>query len=172
MIQWIAETLNLAFREQWALENAINGLKSLITGGGARGFIATCMMIMEMFGMLLGGNAVSAWGQELDLTGYELVYEDEFEGTELNLEEWRVRGAGKSRGGFNSDSQLAVKDGNLYLTGEYVENGEYGDGWYGVSVALREHYLRGYFEIRCKCAASDAFWSAFWIQGLISPYKA
>ncbi len=172
MIQWIAETLNLAFREQWALENAINGLKSLITGGGARGFVATCMMIMEMFGMILGTNAVSAWGQELDLSDYELVYVDEFEGDALNLTDWRVRGEGKSRGGFNNRSQLSVKDGNLYLTGEYVEDGAYGDGWYGVSVALNEHYLRGYFEIRCKCAASDAFWSAFWIQGLKSPYDA
>ena len=172
MIQWIAETLGLAFREQWALEGVVNGFKALVTGGGARGFIATCMMIMELFGMMLAGTGVSAWGQELDLTGYELVYEDEFDGTELNLTDWRVRGQGKSRGGFNSASQISVKDGNLILTGEYVENGTYGDGWYGVSVALNEHYLRGYYEIRCKCAASDAFWSAFWIQGLISPYKA
>ena len=67
MIQWIAQTLNLAFREQWALENAINGLRSLATGGGARGFVATCMMILEMFGMILGTNSLSAWGQELDL---------------------------------------------------------------------------------------------------------
>ena len=61
MIQWIAETLNLAFREQWALENAINGLKSLITGGGARGFIATYMMVMEM---LLHGKRMKRmnWG--------------------------------------------------------------------------------------------------------------
>ena len=62
MVEFISRTLGLVFREQWALENAINGLKSLITGGGARGFIATLMMIMEMFGMLLGGNAVQAKG--------------------------------------------------------------------------------------------------------------
>ena len=85
MIQWIAETLGLAYREQWALESVVNGFKDLLTGGGARGFIATCMMIMEFFGMMLGGTGVSAWGQELDLADYELVYEDEFEGTELGL---------------------------------------------------------------------------------------
>lgn len=172
MIQWIIETISLPFRNQWALENIVNGLKSLFTGGGARGFVATCMLITEMFGMLLAGNPVSPWGQNLDLTGYELVYEDEFETETLNLDEWYVRSPGKRNGGFNSSSQLSLKDGNLVLTGEYKEDGAYGSGWYGAFIALKKHYLRGYFEIRCKCAASDAFWSAFWLQGIKSPYNA
>ena len=172
MIQWFAEIINLPYRNQWAFENIVDGLKVLFTGGSARGIVATCLFISEMFGMLLVGNPVSPWGQELDLTGYELIYEDEFEGDTLNLDDWYIRYPGKRKGGFNSASQISLESGNLILTGEYNEDGTYGAGWYGTSIALKEHFLRGYFEIRCKCAASDAFWSAFWLQGIKSPYNA
>ncbi|MBR3767289.1 MAG: glycoside hydrolase family 16 protein [Clostridia bacterium] len=172
MVDFISNTLGLVFREQWALTNAVEGLKSLLTGGGARGLCATFLMIFQMFNMLLTGASVDAWGEELDLTGYELVFEDEFDGETLDMDVWRARGDGGSRGGYSSINQVSVKDGNLIMKGDYQEDGVYGTGWYGASIALREHYCRGYFEIKCKNAASDAFWSAFWIQGLKSPYIA
>lgn len=103
-------------------------------------------------------------GPEVDLTGYELVFEDEFEGDSLNYEVWHDRALGERRNGFNSSGQAEVKDGNLILTAQYREDGEYGAGWYSGMVSLNQWYSKGYFEIRCKCNDGGGFWSAFWLQ--------
>ena len=103
-------------------------------------------------------------GPKVDLSGYTLVFCDEFEGDSLDLGAWRYNLHGAERGGFNGESQVAVKDGNLVMTGEYLEDGAYGPGWYGADIALNQKYLRGYFEIRCICNDAGGFWSAFWIQ--------
>ncbi len=165
MVQLISNMLGLVFREQWALQNLFDGIVDLITGGGARGIAATFMMIIQMFNMLATGAAVDAWGPELDLTGYELVFEDEFEGDSLDMDVWATRSEGPGRGGIGSLEQVSVSDGALKITGEYREDGPYGEGWYCGAISLREWYTRGYFEIKMICAPSPAFWSAFWLQG-------
>ncbi len=53
-------------------------------------------------------------GPKLNHTGYELVFEDEFKGTELNEDIWRHRSVGARRGGFNSPETVEVKDGNSF----------------------------------------------------------
>ncbi len=127
-------------------------------------FIAKLMVIIETISALLFGTPVQPAGAELDLTGYELVFCDEFEGSELDTEAWFTRGNGARRSGYNAASQVSVHDGNLYLTGEYLENGEYGKGWYAGAVALNQKYKNGYFEIRCICSSGGGYWSAFWLQ--------
>lgn len=165
MVEMISNMLGLVWREQWALQNFFDGLGALITGGGARGIAATFMMIMQMFNMLATGAAVDAWGPELDLTGYELIFEDEFEGEELDMNVWKTRCEGAGRGGFGSLEQVSVNDGILNIRGEYREDGPYGEGWYCGGISLNEWYTRGYFEIKMICAPSPGFWSAFWLQG-------
>ncbi len=165
MIELISRMLGLVFREQWALQNIFDGLGDLLRGGGARGIVATFTMIFQMFNMLAAGEAVDAWGPELDLTGYELVFEDEFEGEELNLDLWQYRGTGASRAGFYAPGQVSVENGELKISGEYLTDGAFGEGWYGGAIALNERYAKGYFEIKMICAPSKAFWSAFWLQG-------
>ncbi len=169
MVSLISNMLGLVWREQWALQNFFDGLKDLFSFGGARGFAATILMMTQMFNMLMTGQAVDAWGPELDLTGYELVFEDEFEGDELNFNLWESRCEGAGRAGFGSIEQVSVNDGTLKITGEYRTDGPYGEGWYCGAIALKEWYTRGYFEIRMICAPSKAFWSAFWLQGS-NPY--
>lgn len=171
MVQLISNMLGLVFREQWALQNFFDGILDLFRGGGARGIAATFVMIFQMFNMLVTGDAVDPWGPELDLTGYELVFEDEFEGDSLNMDVWHSRSEGGFREGFGSIEQFSVNDGVLTVTGEYREDGPHGEGWYGGSIALTEWYTRGYFEVRMICAPSEDFWSAFWLQGN-NPYTA
>ena len=104
-------------------------------------------------------------GPPLDLDGYELVYEDEFDGDSLDLDAWFYRGAGLRRGNYNASSQVNVADGLLTITAQYREDGEFGPGWYSGMLALHQRYCRGYFEIKCKCAPGGGFWSAFWFPG-------
>lgn len=105
------------------------------------------------------------------LSEYQLVFCDEFEANELNTDVWYTRGNGARRSGYNAASQIKQENGNLIITGEYLENGEYGEGWYAGAVALKQKYTTGYFEIRCICNDSVDFWSAFWLQGNY-PYDA
>ncbi len=127
-------------------------------------FIAGIMVFIEAISSFVFGTPTTPQGPELDLAGYELVFCDEFEGDALDTEAWFTRGNGPRRAGFNSASQVTVRDGNLYITGEYLENGEYGEGWYAGAVALNQKYKEGYFEIKCICSPGGGYWSAFWLQ--------
>ena len=54
-----------------------------------------------------------AIGPQLDLTGYELVFEDEFEGDALDTDAWFYRQEGLPDGVHNAASQVSVSDGLL-----------------------------------------------------------
>ena len=163
----IFDLLQLSFRERWAVDQLFEAIKNL----NVKGMFAGVMVIFELLSMLILGTPLTPRGEELDLTGYELVFEDEFEGDELDLSVWDHRGEGSRRGGANSRSQVDVRDGNLVITGEYLEDGAYGAGWYTAAIKLKERYKQGYFEIKCKVNKSQGYWSAFWIQA-DGPYTA
>lgn len=170
MLEKIYNLFGWTVFQRQAFDNLIIVCKNFFADGLApKKLLASLMVILELFSAAIFKTPQPALGQELDLSGYELVVEDNFDGDSLNLDLWEHRASGARRGGFNAASQATVKDGNLYLTGEYLENGQYGAGWYAGMIALKEHPCKGYFEIRCKCSDSSDFWSAFWIQA-DSPY--
>lgn len=129
-------------------------------------FCALLLAAAELFGAAVFKAPVHPCGEALDLTGYELVVEDNFDGDTLDLDVWYHRGVGARRMGYNAESQVSLKDGNLILTGEYrdAQHGAYGAGWYTGAIALKQWYRKGYFEIRCICNKGEGFWSAFWMQ--------
>lgn len=161
-----------AYRQEQALAKLGSLLKGLLSGEfSLQKTIASLLAIIECFGCVLFDTPLTPDGQKLDLSGYELVFEDEFEGTSLDKSSWFTRGNGARRSGYNAESQVQVKDGNLVITGEYLEDGEYGEGWYVGAIALNKLYCKGYFEIRCICNSGTDFWSAFWIQAATTdPY--
>ena len=165
VLSWFSETFHLAFRQEWAIAHALEMLKSVTADGGfsVKKLFAALLMCVQAFNFLIFETPLPATGQELDLTGYELVFCDQFDADTLDTDVWRYRGQGARRSGFNSAEQVKLEDGNLVITAEYREDGPYGEGWYVGAVALREWYCRGYFEIRCMVTESE-FWSAFWIQ--------
>ncbi|MBP1554510.1 MAG: glycoside hydrolase family 16 protein, partial [Oscillospiraceae bacterium] len=112
--------------------------------------------------------------KKLEAAGYVLVADDEFDGDSMNTDLWEYRGHGARSQGFLADSQVTVEDGVLNIIGEYLEDGEYGEGWYTSAVALKQWYCKGYFEARIRVSemqGTSDFWSAFWIQGP-HPYEA
>ena len=166
----------------WTLQNGqiitferfLSLLKNLLTGKVPFNKIfATLLSLVQLFNGAAFKTPTTPCGDELDLTGYELAIFDDFEGDELNTDLWFIRGDGPRRAGFNSESQISIEDGNLVITGEYLDadTGTYGEGWYAGAIALNEWYAQGYYEIRCKCNKGEGFWSAFWIQAE-NPYEA
>lgn len=168
MIEKLAELFHLAYRQENSVYVVIDAFKKLFSGGFSfKGIIAAFLAFAECIGCVLFDAPVTPRGQQLDLAGYELVFEDEFEGDALDTDAWFTRGNGSRRSGYNAASQVAVRDGNLVITGEYHDEteGTYGAGWYVGAIALNEKRAQGYYEIRCKCNPGEQFWSAFWIQG-------
>lgn len=171
MLEQLAELLKLAPRQVWGVEQQIEIVKEMFSSFSFKQFFASMIAILELCGLVVFDLPTTPRGEELDLTGYTLVFEDEFEGTELDMDVWKHRASGTRRGGFNAASQVEVKDGNMILTGEYLTDGEYGEGWYTGMVSLRQWYSKGYYEIRCKVNSGANYWSAFWIQAS-DPYNA
>ncbi len=168
---FLTEVLKLAPRQIWGVEQQWFYLTQIFTSFSPKKIIASFLAIIELFGLTIFDLPTTPRGQELDLTGYNLVFEDEFNGTELDTEVWKYCNSGVRRGGFRAPSQVEVKDGNCVITAEYLEDGEFGAGWYAGDLALRKWYKQGYYEIRCKCNDGGAFWSAFWIMAA-HPYEA
>ena len=102
----------------------------------------------------------------MDLTGYKLVFEDDFNGTKLDLERWE-HAPGRASGPIYPE-MTKVENSNLIISYQFLENGPYGAQWYADAVRIKERFCKGYFECRCICSDPvdrSGFWSAFWIQG-------
>lgn len=165
MLEKLMNLLSFAPRQKFGVYRFGDLLSSLFSGGiSVKKITAVIIAFFEMFGSALFDTAFTPLGEPLDLTGYELVFCDEFDGDSLNTDVWEFRRLGKDAGGYSSTSQVRVEGGNLIFTSEYRENGEYGPGWYAADIQIKEKYKQGYFEIKCICNDFGDFWSAFWIQ--------
>lgn len=133
--------------------------------------IATALLLVFCCFGILTFSACTYIGKKLpdettlNLEDYDLVLYDEFDKDTLDLSTWEYRHSGPLplRDGFNHPNQVSVSNGNLVITGEYL-NGEYGEGWYSGAIRPIERYAYGYFEIKCIPNDSPFFWSAFWLQ--------
>lgn len=95
--------------------------------------------------------------------GYKLVWDDQFNGHELDTSKWNVRHIGPVRIGYNSPEAVKVEKGYLKLFAL-----QKGDSILGCAVGTANHLLTkyGYFECRAQLQESTGVWSAFWIQSL------
>lgn len=163
LVSFFSMFFKLTEVEIWAVAKAEYLLGHLFAGG-IKGATAALVSVAQIFSFIVSRTPITPFGDELDLSGYELVFEDEFEGDALNTDVWRYRQEGKSNKGLIDRCEVSVQNGNLLIGGEYLTDGPRGTGWYTGSVCLRERYLYGYYEIRCKINKGRGFWSAFWLQ--------
>jgi len=93
--------------------------------------------------------------------GYELFWEDHFNGNALDPNKWDVRGVGPRAVGFVSPEAVKVEDGFLKLSA-FVKD----DKILISAVGTQKHFMTryGYFECRAQLQKSAGVWAAFWIQ--------
>jgi beta-glucanase (GH16 family) len=93
--------------------------------------------------------------------GYELVWEDQFNGPALDPDKWEVRGVGPRALGFVSSEAVQVTNGCLQLRA-FQKDGRTLLG----AVGTQNHFLTryGFFECRAQLQKSPGIWAAFWIQ--------
>lgn len=118
--------------------------------------------------ILLGFNVKKTKkdGEKINLDGFDLVFSDDFDGDTLDESKWRPHHHnGVRKGGYWASSQTSVADSCLKITTEYLENGDYGPGWYTAGISTEGVYEQkyGYFECRCKLPKGKGMWSAFWL---------
>lgn len=172
MLEKIMELLKFAYRQKYAVYRVGEMFSAIFKGGFS--FKKIAAFIIALFEVIPGiaDKGLTPLGPELDLTGYELVFCDEFDGDTVDTEVWYYRGLGTRRAGYTGKNQVKVENGNLVITAEYLEDGEYGSGWYAGKLGTVKKYNQGYFEIRCKCNDGGEIWSAFWTmpEDPIDPY--
>jgi hypothetical protein len=93
--------------------------------------------------------------------GYQLSWEDRFDGDKLDPEKWAVRGVGPRGAGFISPDAVKINDGFLELSA-FVENDSVKTGAVGTQGRFMSKY--GYYECRAQLQKSSGNWAAFWIQ--------
>lgn len=111
-------------------------------------------------------------GKKLDLSGYELVFEDEFEGDSINTDVWTfMPGDGASaRGGIIDWSNNEVRDGSLIMHIYQAEDGSVTCPPDLYSVGTKE-FAQGYFECRCILPKVQNGAGAFWMMNSVDdPY--
>lgn len=94
--------------------------------------------------------------------GWQLTFEDTFEGESLDLEKWSHSPEWERQDGYWSDDE-AFLDGEGHLIIQVSER----DGkYYSGAVTTRDKFEQayGYYEMRAKLPKEEGFWSAFWLM--------
>lgn len=112
----------------------------------------------------------------LEEGGYKVVFQDDFNGTEINRKVWRGLGEDGTvrRGAYynNTKENIFVKDGNLTIRTFYKATGDqigWHTSWLESRTLGREEdegfsAKYGYFETRCIAPPTFGIWSAFWLM--------
>ena len=93
--------------------------------------------------------------------GYQLVWEDEFNGDKLDTTKWKVRGVGPRAIAYVSEEAVQVEDGYLKLFALKQD-----DKMLGSAVGTQDLVMAkyGYYECRAQLQKSQGVWAAFWLQ--------
>ncbi len=151
-------------RQLEALYSIGDIFKELLSGVSLQRMGILLLAIVEALGCALFDAPRTPIGPALDLSGYEIVFEDNFDDDELDLAKWEYRATGKRSGGFMHPDQVRVEDGKLILKAEYLEEGQFGKGWYSGMVRTVDEFTYGYHEMTCVCSRGGGFWSAWWLN--------
>ena len=103
------------------------------------------------------------------MKNWKLVFEDDFNGTELNREVW-VKEIGMVRNGepqyyTDEDRNCYLKDGCLVI--ETLREDYEGAKFTSAAIETRDEYTWTYgrFEMKAKLPRSHVLWPAFWTLG-------
>ncbi|MBE5942968.1 MAG: glycosyl hydrolase family protein [Lachnospiraceae bacterium] len=111
-------------------------------------------------------------GTDLSYEGYKLDWADEFEGTELNREDWNVEihdpawVNAELQAYVDSKDNIKVEDGKLVITPIQTKND---DGTYSytsgrVNTQNKKAYTYGMFEAKVKVPEGMGYLPAFWLM--------
>lgn len=104
---------------------------------------------------------VSAVKYTPEALGYQLFWQDDFNGDRLDSNKWQIRGVGARATGFVSGEAVTIGKGYLQLHA-IKRNDSIFIGAVGTQNLFMTTY--GYFECRAQLQQSPGVWGAFWLQ--------
>lgn len=138
-----------------------------------RPVISIILAIISFFTSTIGGGPLIPHGKEIDISEYEITWQDEFDGDSLDFSKWdgHFFEHGQTiirRGSYWNTDLAVVKDGKLHIETKYYPDGLNGNGkpgWYtcGIDTSRCVMQRYGYFECRCVLPKGTGLWSAFWM---------
>ncbi|MDD4016572.1 MAG: glycoside hydrolase family 16 protein [Kiritimatiellae bacterium] len=95
-----------------------------------------------------------------DKAGWKKVFEDDFNGTELDMTKWTLRHP-------NPEGLLKIADGELRIGCDFTPGctNRVSKNLRTAEVMTRENYRFGYFEARVRFTRQNGWWAAFWLYG-------
>lgn len=124
-----------------------------------------CATSRTLAAALLGGiGAVydtSTSAEPPSESGYELVWQDEFDGDQLDATKWDYRLGPRRDAEWVENAVQLSGDGYLHLK-TYMQDGKAYQGGIWTTGTYLQRY--GYFEIRCQIPEGKGHWPAFWMQ--------
>ena len=135
--------------------------------------------LFQLFGALIFDWPTTPDGPMIDMSRFELVWSDEFDGASLDQNIWSGHyiwqrdGYQRSAGWWDMD-HVKVEGGNLVITADYRDTGPSATGFYASGIDTTpgngQYYggegyeqLYGYFETRCILTGKDGMNAAFWL---------
>lgn len=150
-----------------AVPGQLSKLPALFFAGKLKAFSAAVLAVIQLFGVVLFDYPGPVLGEKIDLSGYSLVFSDEFRGDTLNTEVWQ-QASDLGSGEIFDESMLSFDGENLIISTEYLENGSRSAGWYTGGIENTDAYSSFgpgcYYECRCIVPAAKGMWSAFWMM--------
>ena len=108
--------------------------------------------------------------------GYQLFFEDEFEGTELNQDVWSYETGNGNNGWGNGEVEYykkenaVVKDGKLHIVAKKEQVGDFEYTSARIKTANKIKFTYGIVEAKITLPAKTAMWPAFWMMPNDSKY--
>lgn len=108
--------------------------------------------------------------------GYQLFFEDEFEGTELNKDIWSYEVGNGNNGWGNSEIEYykpdnaVVKDGQLHIVAKKEQAGDFEYTSARIKTVNKVKFTYGIVEAKISLPAKKAMWPAFWMMPNDSVY--
>jgi len=136
-------------------------------------------LVMKVVACALCAMAIAYAEPPANFSGWDLVFEDNFDGETLDLEKWNPTynwGHTHNHRAYCAEENVIVKDGKLMLKGEAKKHPDAGDkkakfngkeipvDYTSAAIDTRGHFevKYGYIEGRFKAPKHKGTWPAFW----------
>ena len=138
-------------------------------------------IMLTLFLACESGDSLSTPVQEIEQTEWIMVWNDEFEGSEIDESKWNKllwkpgHVNNESQAYTNRDTNLFIRDGKLVIRG-LIEPGFYGVDYTGTEYATdytsgrvntdnKADWIYGRFDIHAKLPKGNGSWPAIWMLG-------
>jgi beta-glucanase (GH16 family) len=101
---------------------------------------------------------------ESTLPQFELTWQDDFNGSQLNLVDWYHRIPGVRHDGYNDTTTVSTDGSGSLLIKVYSDTLAGAITHHTGMIATKKEYLYGKFEARVAFSNQSGSWSAFWLQ--------